>query len=383
MGEPILVPRRSLEPRTEEKGGRTLSPHIHMTTSGAHLPEIRVGLPSPGGALAAAARALGYKVMVSANSFVVRNEFAEPVRVRRPGMDFVDLDAALDSGGFVGMAHYGDLPLPTVAYVHKVVAAYPWAWYAQPDYCCEPKVAASRADVRLRQAASVALYMDCRRIALRAGLPAPVAVLQGWAPDDYHRSWDLLPLDRAPPLIGVGSVCARPVHGPSGLMAVIHRIDRILPVGVQVHLFGVKSAGIKAILYEGALDGRVRSIDSMAWDFAARIRFRTGRTIARRVSTMRGWHERQAQLAWAAAAAAQIALPVAALRCPPAPPPRDDPALEDIVDLLAAGEVDLRTAAGLYQDAVLTGEAPLPLLRRPPRLITRRTGCQSELPLAA
>lgn len=65
-----------------------------MTTSapdGAHLPEIRVGLPQPGGALAAAARILGYKVMVSANSFVIRNTFAEPVRVRDPGPDFGDL----------------------------------------------------------------------------------------------------------------------------------------------------------------------------------------------------------------------------------------------------------------------------------------------------
>jgi hypothetical protein len=156
---------------------------ITSTPARAQLLEIRVGLPRPGGALAAAARALGYKVMVSANSFVIRDSYADPKRVRCPGEGFDGFDAALDGGGFVGMAHYGEIPLPTEAYVHRVVAAYPWAWHAQPDYCCEPKVATSRSDVRLRQAASVALFRECSAIAARAVLPRPVAVLQSWTPD--------------------------------------------------------------------------------------------------------------------------------------------------------------------------------------------------------
>ena len=350
------------------------------------LIEIRVGLPRPGGALAAAARALGYKVMVSANSFVVRDSFGDPARVRQPARGFDGVDAALDSGGFVGMSHYGDLPLPTEAYVHRVVASYPWTWYAQPDYCCEPKVAASRSDIRLRQAASVALFLDCTAIASRAGLPGPIAVLQGWTPEDYHRSWDLLPLGAAPPLVGVGSVCARRVHGPTGLMAVVHRIDRVLPPGVQLHLFGVKSAGIRAILSEGALDGRVRSIDSMAWDFIARVRFRTGRTVARRVGVMRAWHDGQVRLADAAARSAQMSLGADSrgLRAAPRTPTPDDSALEEIVDLLSAGEVDLRTAARLYDDAVLAGEAPMPIIRfQSRRQAAQALGFQAELPLAA
>ena len=377
-----------MQPRGEKGSGGFPSPDLNMTTtpSPAQLIEIRVGLPRPGGALAAAARALGYKVMVSANSFVIRDSFGEPVRVRRPGHGFEGLDAALDSGGFVGMSHYGEIPLPTEAYVQSVVAAYPWAWYAQPDYCCEPKVAGSRSDVRLRQAASVALFLDCSTIASRAGLPGPVAVLQGWTPEDYHRSWDLLPLGAAPPLVGVGSVCARPVHGPTGLMAVVHRIDRVLPPGIQLHLFGVKSAGIRAILSEGALDGRVRSIDSMAWDFIARVRFRTGRTVARRIGVMRTWHDGQVNLADAAARSAQTSLggDGRGLRVAPVAPPPDDPALEEIADLLSSGEVDLRTAARLYEDAILAGDAPMPILplrpRRPP---APSPDCQAELPLAA
>lgn len=355
------------------------------TTGHAEPLEIRVGIPRPGGALAAAARALGYKVMVSANSFLVRDTFGEPVRVRRPGREFFGLDAALDSGGFVGMAHYGEFPFPTVeSYVLRVAGAYPWAWYAQPDYCCEPKVAGSRADVRLRQAASVALFLECAAIARRAGLGGPIPVLQGWWPEDYHRCWDMLPLGDAPRLIGVGSVCARPVHGPAGLMAVVHRIDRVLPRGVQLHLFGVKSAGIRAILSEGGLDGRVRSIDSMAWDFTARVRFRTGRTIARRVAIMRAWHDRQVALAVAAAGSAQTSLCGAALHVAPSPPAPDDPALEEIVDLLAAAEFDLLMAYRLYEDAIVAGEAPLliaPIRASAPSVSP--PGSQVELALAA
>jgi hypothetical protein len=345
--------------------------------------EIRVGIPRPGGALASAARALGYKVMVSANSFLVRDPDGEPVRVRRPGPAFADLDAALDSGGFVGMSHYSELPFPsTKAYVSRVVAAYPWAWYAQPDYCCEPKIASSRADIRLRQAASVALFLQCAAIAANAGLPAPVAVLQGWTPDDYHRSWEMLPLGCAPLLVGVGSVCARPVHGRAGLMAVVHRLDRVLPPGVRLHLFGVKSTGIRAIVSEAALDGRVRSVDSMAWDFTARVRYRTGRTMARRVSVMRAWHDRQVALAAGAAAAAQTSLldPVGGGSDAPLP---DLPEMDWIVDLLAAGELDLGTAARLYEEVSLEGGSSpiLSLCARRPE--PKATALQAELALAA
>jgi hypothetical protein len=165
-------------------------------------------------------------------------------------------------------------------------------------------------------------------------------------------------------------------------MAVIHRIDRVLPRGVQVHLFGVKSAGIRAILSEGALDGRVRSIDSMAWDFAARVRFRTGRTTARRVSMMREWHERQVATASAAAMSAQHSLLAIPFRDPPAPSPVEDDALEEIVELLSAGEVDLPMAAALHRDDVMSGRSPLPVVpRRRPALPIPRI--QAELALAA
>jgi hypothetical protein len=350
--------------------------------------EIRVGLPSPGGGLARAARGLGFKVMVSANSFFRRDADHEVVAVRPPGRDLVGLDAALDSSGYIAMRHYGGYSWTLEAYVHRVVAAFPWAWYAAPDYSCEPGVAACRSAVRFRQAATVALYTACARVAEDAGLPAPVPVLQGWWPEDYHRCWEMLALPEAPLLLGVGSICARHVRGPDGLMAVLERLDRVLPPTVRLHLYGVKSDGIEAVLRECALDGRVRSVDSMAWDVEARARYRTGRTIARRVAVMREWYTLQRARAIRAASAAQHGLPHTCFPPPPAPTGSGDELLDYWVDLVAGGEIDLHSAQTLYEQERFASASFQPVLR--PRLgrvrihsprSRRETSFQAALPL--
>lgn len=331
--------------------------------------EIRVGLPSPGGGLARAARALGFKVMISANSFFRRDEHGEVVAVRRPGPDLAGVDAALDSSGYVAMRRYGGYSWPLEAYVFRVVASFPWAWYSAPDYSCEPALAGCRTSVRFRLAETVALYGECARIARRAGLPGPVPVLQGWWPEDYQRCWDMLVLPASVPLVGIGSVCSRPVHGPDGLMAVLERLDRVLPAGVQLHLYGVKSQGIETLMREDALGGRVRSVDSMAWDVEARARHRTGRTIARRVAVMREWHAAQTARADRAAAAAQHGMPRAFYPRTAAVPPSGDEILESWLDLLASGEVDLAAALNFYaQECYASGAAtlaPAPQRRTP------------------
>ena len=295
-----------------------------------------------------AARALGCAVMISANSFFRRDVDGEVIRVRRPGPDLRGMDAALDSSGYVAMRRYGGYGWTVEAYVHRVVSAYPWSWYSAPDYSCEPAIAGASADVRLRQAATVAMYHACRRVAADAGLPPPVPVLQGWRPDDYHRCSDMLPLHGNVALVGIGSVCSRAVHGPHGLMRVLERVDRVLPRGVQLHLYGVKSSALDVLLSEACLDGRVRSVDSMAWDVEARARFRTGRTTQRRAAVMREWYGSQTTRAVRAAAAAQCSLPRHLFPAPPPPEPGDDPLLEEFADLVAAGEMDFHSAAIHY-----------------------------------
>jgi hypothetical protein len=95
-----------------------------------------------------------------------------------------------------------------------------------------------------------------------------------------------------PPLVGLGSVCRRSLGGRAGIIRVLSAIDVHLPRGVKVHLFGVKGAAI------GALAGhpRVHSMDSQAWDYAARReKERDGQNfnLAYREGHMRRWYETQ------------------------------------------------------------------------------------------
>src|SRR5208283_3598950 len=108
----------------------------------------------------------------------------------------------------------------------------------------------------------------------------PTPVIQGWKPSDYrycsHKIQDCLFGDPAyveamghdgwPSLVGVGSVCRRQLSGETGLMRVIDTLEGILPSHVQFHLFGVKSVALSKLKDRP----RIASVDSMAWNSAAR-----------------------------------------------------------------------------------------------------------------
>lgn len=251
---------------------------------------VRLGLPLVGGALPAAARELGAAVLVSANA-LARYRGEGKARTfagfRLEASDLDGMDVALDSAGFVAHALYRGFPWKVADYI-ALAGSRPWAWWAQMDACCEAEIAANRGTVRLRQAETIRLLAVCRKMAAEAGISAPMPVLQGRTPADYV--WHAGQIDlTGETLIGVGSMCRRPVHGPEGLLAVVDALDHVLPAGVRLHLFGVKSEGL-AIL---ASHPRVASIDSMAWDVAARREARTGRTMAVRANVMRQWYGRQ------------------------------------------------------------------------------------------
>lgn len=168
-------------------------------------PIVRVGLPTPGGRLLAAAKARGYPVLLSANAFAQtypRGHERERSfrRFRRPDPQQLDgVDVALDSAGFVAAVKYGDYRWGVREYI-DLVAAYPWRWWAAMDYCCEPEVAQDRPLRILRMAATVALYYECRSAARQRGLTDPMPVLQGWTAREYLESIDWLGL--AGPLNG-------------------------------------------------------------------------------------------------------------------------------------------------------------------------------------
>src|SRR3546814_11512323 len=93
-------------------------------------------------------------------------------------------------------------------------------------------------------ARTVRAAIECRSRACDRGIEANLLpVLQGRRPQDYERCADAfsLTIERAP-LIGVGSMWRRPIHGPDGLVAVVDHPDQIMPRGKRLHLFGVKGA---------------------------------------------------------------------------------------------------------------------------------------------
>lgn len=253
-------------------------------------PILRVGIPTTGGKILRAAKEAGYSVLFSTNAFMVRNQEGEVVSVRRPDpVQFAGLDAALDSAGFVAMARYRGFPWSVSQYL-DLVASWPWAWYASWDQCVEPEIASSKIDVYFRLAETCRLLSEVRSQARDRGLPDPMPVVQGWEVDHYRWSLDHLPLSSWPKLLGVGSMCRRRVHGPNGILTIVEALDRTLPPGVGLHLFGVKGEALRYL----SDHPRIASVDSMAWDFAARRQVPVGRTSEMRIDVMHQWVRRNA-----------------------------------------------------------------------------------------
>lgn len=246
---------------------------------------IRVGIPSSFPRFSTAAVAMGAPMLISANAMRRKDKPG----FRRPAADlFAGGNVALDSAGFVAMFRYGGYPWSVDEYL-DLVASHPWAWWASMDLCCEPEIAADDAEVHRRQAETVRMLGECRRAAADRGMPPPMPVLQGWNAVDYERCAAMI--GDLPHLVGLGSMCRRQLGGQTGVHAVLAHLDRRLPRGVKLHLFGVKGAAV------GQLRGhpRIASIDSMAWDVAARREREPGEpySVDTRIKFMQRWYGKQ------------------------------------------------------------------------------------------
>ena len=279
---------------------------------------MRIGIPHRGGRLAFHAFQHSYPAMVSASAFWNRRagRFVIP-----DYSNIHELDFALDSAGFtVARAWKKAGPQPglggifpwTLAQYMELAHSCGAAWWSQPDLCCEPEIAGSRDEVDFRvRATATFLEASLRQLyawqsELARNLPARVVanmawpcvpVIQGWQADDYLRSLDLLmqvwerwqPWVAPPALIGIGSVCRRPLHHPThGLYAILRALDGRLPAGAKAHLFGVKGAGLAG--FKGL--PWVASADSMAYDFTERVnahRRGESNTIEARAQAMSRW----------------------------------------------------------------------------------------------
>lgn len=328
--------------------------------------QVRVGIPLTGGSLVTAARSMGYAVLFSANAFARTypdsHERAGSFRgFRAPdSAQFEGLDAALDSAGFVAAARYGDYRW-TVEDYFDLVQSHPWSWYSSMDYCCEPEIARDRPLRLLRMAGTARMLGTCNREAGERGLPLPMPILQGWTADEYVTCAGWLPLREWPSLMGVGSVCRRPVHGPDGVLAILEALDAVLPEQVRLHLFGVKSDALDLLRRHP----RVASVDSMAWDFQARAERRMGRDMAFRIGHMHAWVERQqrhAQLPRGAAGVQTMLFDPAAFGGFEG---YDELVLEAVAlqyaDLLMSGDIEYRDA---FYEAQRDGTIAVAILRR-------------------
>lgn len=223
---------------------------------------VRVGIEGGRRACLAKAKELGAPLLVSAGSLwdARRQTFGGWQAYR-------GFDTALDSGGFVAMRLHGGYRWSVEQYAALAREMAP-TWWAQMDFCCEPEIAGSRQEVARRIDRTVEGLNACQEAARAAGASEPMPVLQGWEARDYCQGPIFDPGYRWPGLVGVGSVCRRAMGGSSGVLAIMAALDRAVPQGVRFHLFGVKSQAMRRIAE--AWPARVASVDSMAWNVAAR-----------------------------------------------------------------------------------------------------------------
>lgn len=236
--------------------------------------EIVVGLPHlNNGPILARARLMQQPMLISANCL---SKWRDRGGWRSwEGWRHGQLDNAtglhsldLDSAGYVLTSLYGGFPWSIADYM-ALAASYPFRRIAAADYCCEHQIAGDRDEVLDRISRTIATNRECRERAADLGIiDRLMPVLQGRTPEDYVRCAEALHLSMLPgTVVGIGSMCRRGIHGPEGLIAVVRHLDRVLPIGVRLHLFGVKGSALPWLL---PFAQRVASIDSQAWGTAAR-----------------------------------------------------------------------------------------------------------------
>lgn len=268
---------------------------------------IRVGIPHRGGRLAFHAFDHSYPAMVSASAFwsPSTGQFSQP-----EASDIHELDFALDSAGYTAMKLWqtkgrqagigGVFPWTYEQYIELALTVGA-AWWSQPDLCCEPEIARDRQEVDYRIRATATFLEGSLRVVdswsqqFGAALARPVPIIQGWTAEDYSRSLDLMLQvwarwgDAPPPLIGLGSVCRRHLNHPGhGLLAIITALEPQLPKGSRLHLFGVKGNALSAL----KMFPSIASVDSMAYDFRARVQARIDavpNSMAHRAQQMSRW----------------------------------------------------------------------------------------------
>jgi hypothetical protein len=262
------------DPPTAERNTKSMT-NVQKSKNGKLF---MLGLPYlANGALLKTAQTLQAPLLFSANAFSVykhEDGLQQWVKFQTRRLSLLeDMDACLDSAGFVAMRRYGQYNWSVDQYL-DLCAAFPWRWFASMDFCVEQELCENRETVLDRISLTIAYLKRCRRAAEERGiLDHLMPVIQGWKPNDYARCLEKMPDIEKCSVLGVGSVCRRPVHGTNGVLEIVERIDRELgSVKAKIHLFGVKSDAATKLRNHP----RVVSFDSQAYGTRARILSRKG-----------------------------------------------------------------------------------------------------------
>jgi hypothetical protein len=147
----------------------------------------------------------------------------------------------------VALSHYWGYPWATEDYL-DLAASYPFRWFASMDYCVEPEIAPDREEVRDRISRTIGVNRDCWRGAHDRDIAHRfMPVVQGRVAGDYENCIDALgDIIDAVLLIGIGSMCRRPVGGSDGVIAIFEHLDRILGEGTMLHAFGIKGTALSS-----------------------------------------------------------------------------------------------------------------------------------------
>lgn len=153
-----------------------------------------------------------------------------------------------------------DYPESTGSYLQAVGNQQP-ARYAWRDYVCEPDVREHHnRTVAEQQERTLDRHIECADGHEDLGISAePVAVVQGWDPDDYREHAQALAdhglvTDR----VGIGTMCGR--EDVAVCEDIIAAVREVLP-DVDLHAFGLDSACYSS---EYIMD-EIRSTDSLAY----------------------------------------------------------------------------------------------------------------------
>jgi hypothetical protein len=168
----------------------------------------------------------------------------------------------LDSGGYSLMLDTGEHP-PADEYIDYVENADP-AYFALQDFPCEPDVLDTYGQsVFNHREFSVEYSTHCLALANDRAIDAePVAVLQGWEPDDYLRCIERYEQEGLlTDAVGIGSVCRR--NADTDIREIVLTICDVLPER-HLHAFGVKRDVLSYPAVLRALD----SADSLAYDWS-------------------------------------------------------------------------------------------------------------------